>query len=107
MEIRMENLWSQRMHFRYVLIMSVFLITAVTGMAFYGKAGTDDGIRREKRITCVQVKEGDTLWSIACDFYTEEYGNIKKMIQEIKRTNRISDQIYIGQKLLIPYYVSL
>lgn len=73
MEIRMENLWSQMMHFWYVLIMCVFLITAVTGMVLYGRAVKDDGIRREKRITCVQVKEGDTLWSIACDFYTEEY----------------------------------
>lgn len=107
MEIRIGNLWNQLIHFRYAVIISIFLLTAVTAVVLAGRstAGADDGIRREKRIISIQVKEGDTLWSIACDFYTEEYGNVKKLIKEIKKTNRISDQIYIGQKLLIPHYV--
>lgn len=52
------------------------------------------------------IKEGDSLAYIAKKFYGEEEGNRKVNIERIFRANRKilrkADQIYVGQKLIIP-----
>lgn len=67
---------------------------------------TNNNLGKEKNITCIVVKEGDTLWKLAKEFYTDDYDDLAIMISEIKKCNGISDTIYKGQKLLIPYYSS-
>lgn len=52
------------------------------------------------------VQDGDSLASIAKEFYGEELGNKKASVDRIFRANRkilkSPDQIYVGQKLIIP-----
>jgi nucleoid-associated protein YgaU len=52
------------------------------------------------------VQDGDSLASIAKQFYGEEQGNKKANVEMIFKANRkvlkSPDQIYVGQKLLIP-----
>ena len=58
-------------------------------------------------ITSVQICEGDSLWSLASRYYTEEYSSITEYIAEIKRMNGLSsDVLYAGNYLLIPHFVS-
>ena len=52
------------------------------------------------------VQDGDSLASIAQQFYGEELGNKKASVEMIFKANRkilkSPDQIYVGQKLVIP-----
>jgi len=57
-------------------------------------------------ITSVQIEEGDSLWSIAKEHYTEEFDSITNYIAEIKRMNGLSsDTVYAGSYVLVPQYV--
>lgn len=58
-------------------------------------------------ITSVQIKEGDTLWQLAEQYYTEEFSSVTNYISEIKRMNGLSsDTLYTDSYLLIPQYLS-
>lgn len=58
-------------------------------------------------ITSVQIEEGDSLWSIASAYYTEEFSSVDKYIAEIKRMNGLSsDLLYAGSYILIPQFVA-
>jgi hypothetical protein len=83
------------------IILAVFL--SAFGTSLKAEAGTDDR-RGEKTVSVVSVKEGDTIWSIAADFYTEDYKNMNELVDEIKSCNGSSDRIFIGQKLFVPHY---
>lgn len=57
-------------------------------------------------ITSVQIEEGDSLWSLASEYYSEEFISIANYIEEIKRMNNLSsDTLYAGNYILIPYYM--
>ncbi len=56
-------------------------------------------------ITSVQITEGDSLWSLASEYYTEEFSSVSDYIAEIKRMNGLSsDVLYAGNYILIPYF---
>lgn len=58
-------------------------------------------------ITSVQIEEGDSLWSLASEYYTVEFSSISNYITEIKRMNGLSsDTLYAGSYILIPQYIS-
>lgn len=60
-----------------------------------------------KYYTCVEIAQGDTLWSIASNYITPEYDTVQEYIAEIKELNQLgSDDIHSGQYLTIPYYSS-
>ena len=62
---------------------------------------------QEKMITSVRIEKGDTLWSIATEYITDEYKDINSYISEIKKTNRLSsDIIHEGRYILVPYYTT-
>lgn len=80
-----------------VLLFSVFFITkTVTAQR---------NVDRTKLVTCIEVKKGDTLWSIASEFSSDEYNDMNEYIEEIKDSNRmISDEIHAGNYIIVPYY---
>lgn len=58
-------------------------------------------------ITSIQIEEGDSLWSIASEYYTDEFSSIPDYITEIKRMNGLSsDKLYAGNYLVIPQFVA-
>lgn len=62
---------------------------------------------REKTVVSVKIEEGDTLWSIALDYITDEYNDIHSYIKEIKKSNGLtSDTIHEGRYIIVPYYVA-
>jgi len=68
-------------------------------------AGNSNG--KTYTITSVQIEEGDSLWSLASQYYSEEFSSITNYITEIKRMNGItSDVLYAGNYLLIPHFVA-
>lgn len=67
-------------------------------------AAASDGAFREKCVSTVEVKEGDTLWSIAATYYTTDYKDISDLVYEIKESNHIDDTVFIGQHIIVPHY---
>lgn len=62
---------------------------------------------RMKTIASVQIEKGDSLWSIASNYITDEYSSVEEYIEEIKRTNHLTtDTIHTGGYLIIPYYMN-
>lgn len=57
-----------------------------------------------KYFTDIRVESGDTLWSIAQEYMTEEYRTPADYIHEIMELNNIGCEIQYGQYLTIPYY---
>lgn len=63
---------------------------------------------RIKTATSILIKEGDSLWSIAGRYITDEYSDRNEYIKEIKECNGLtSDIIHEDQYIIIPYYEEL
>jgi hypothetical protein len=83
--------------FAVILFSVLFITKTVTAQR--------DG-ERAKLVTSIEVKKGDTLWSIASDFISDEYNDMNEYITEIKVSNGMtSDDIHAGNFIIVPYYV--
>jgi len=60
---------------------------------------------RIKLVRSIEVKKGDSLWSIASDYITDDYDDMNEYIEEIKYSNGMaSDDIHVGNFIIVPYY---
>lgn len=81
------------------------MIASIWGRITNTVLASTRGENRTKMVTSILVKEDDTLWDIATQYYTEEYSSISKYIKEIKKSNGLqTDHIHAGYSLIIPYY---
>ena len=86
-----------------VAIVVIVLVVCFGGMMIRGRGAEP---RAEKRCTSITVQYGDTLSSIAEEYYSEEWGSTEEYVKEIMRANRLyEDKIHAGSSLIIPYYV--
>jgi len=84
----------------------IFLILSIILISLISKTVTAQRTEnRLKLIASVEIKPGDTLWSIASAYMSEEYGSIHDYIKEIKASNGMaSDEIHAGNYIIVPYY---
>lgn len=89
---------------------TVTILTVVIVMFFGGthliKNANASKIVKSKKITSVQVEQGQTLWSIA-DKYADlsEYKDYNEFIDDVKNINGLSDNtIHAGGYLIVPYF---
>ena len=93
-----RKLWS-------AVIISCTIIFTVCGILTIRVLASDNKAAASKSVISVEIKKGDTLWSIAQKYYTHEYNSIDEYILEIKRSNRlVSDTIHAGQYIIIPFF---
>lgn len=98
--------------FRYftnrALILFVVVLFTVLSLFFVTRAmAADDQPACEKTVTSVYIQPGDSLWSIAQTYYTQECGDFLDYIEEIKRSNRLKDDtIHAGAYIIVPYYTT-
>ena len=61
-----------------------------------------------KYYTSIQIREGDTLWSIAnVNFDPAHYKDINEYVSEVMKLNTLySDDIVAGHYVIVPYYTS-
>lgn len=89
------------------VFLAVMLITGISVTAAF-KANAQDKRLPEgvyKYYRTIEVKAGDTLWSIADAYADSAYVNKEEYINEIKKMNNISDDtIHSGNYLTISYY---
>lgn len=71
------------------------------------RSSVETETRRELGYKSVFITDKDTLWSIAKENYSGEYGSLNNYIKEIKRCNSLlSNRINAGSSLVVPVYVS-
>ena len=62
-------------------------------------------IDRVKQVTSIQIQKGDTLWSIATRYISDEYKDVNEYIAEIMHSNGLaSEDIHTGNYIIVPYY---
>lgn len=104
--ISMDTLFTKILIF-IITIISVFFIILLIWNPEGVTANAKDN-NRIKTVTSIQIHKGDSLWSIAGEYITEEYSDRNDFIEEIKRCNGISsDMIHEGGYILVPHYKSL
>lgn len=81
-----------------LFIIVIFLVPERSAAAKNEPTGT-------YQILSVEIEAGDSLWSIATEYFTEDFGSVQSYISEIKRMNGLSsDTLYAGNYLLVPCY---
>lgn len=107
-QIRMEsrNYYQYNRKRLWILGIAALVIAIVISASFAAKTVTAQGSQeRVKLVTSVEIKKGDSLWSIASEYMSDEYDNINDYIEVIKKCNGITtDQIHSGNYIVVPYY---
>lgn len=92
-------------HKKISFIIFVFIIAFLMIM-LYPTNNSMARVEGTKKVKSVFVYNGDSLWSIAKDNYTELNGSIREYMDEIKKTNHLeSDAVESGTYLVVPYYI--
>ena len=90
----------------FIGCVTISLILGVLFLSGFNDTGkVNASTSNQKYFICVEIKEDDTLWSIADLYISEEYSNVDEYIEEIKELNGLSsDVIYCGATLVVPYF---
>ncbi len=90
---------------KIIMVCLVVMVFATTVLAITQRASADTPETRRKTCTSIEIQPGDTLWSIAETYYTEECLDLRSYIDEIKKTNNMyDDKLVSGRYLIVPYY---
>lgn len=104
MRSRREVVRNQKLALISILFVAITLIIVfcISGSI---KAQAASAEPTYKYYTSIEIHSGDTLWSIADDYITDDYEDMNAYITEICSINHISeDEIHSGQYITIPYY---
>jgi len=98
---------------RIILLLATLLFitlgTIVFGSCFSSLAQDSDTVmnREYKYYTSIQIKQGDSLWSIAQQYKSEHYESTQEYVDELVLLNDLtSETIHAGQHLMVIYYDS-
>lgn len=92
-----------------LLLTTVLLITVGTivfGSCFSLAQESDIAAKNQyKYYTSITIEQGDSLWSIAEEYKTDQYESTQEYIDELVLVNNLtSETIHAGQHLMIAYY---
>lgn len=92
---------------KLILGLSLVLIICIIFGVNNKKQNPEAATSNQKYYACITIDEGETLWTIAEEHYSEEYNSYQEYIDEVKFINNLTDDtIYRGAKLVIPYYAA-
>lgn len=88
------------------LLTTIFVLVCALGVSSIVASGQSEAAQNSyKYYTSVEIEKGDTLWNIAEQYMSAEYGSIQEYVDEIKEINNLGDdEIHSGQYLTIPYF---
>lgn len=108
--IKRQNRQKQVRRNIIILILSAFLITAISILliSFSAQANDREHQPSYKYYKSIEVSKGDTLWSIARgNMDSRYYKNACEYVAEVKKMNSlVSDDIIAGSHIIIPYYLA-
>lgn len=94
---------------RFNFLISIFIMSImIFSLSIISTTvNAERSLSREKVIASIKVEEGDSLWSIASEYITDEYDSMDSYIKEIQRSNGLtSEVIHEGSYIIVPYYKS-
>lgn len=102
--------WIRKVYqYKIFLVLAVGILTICMGswlLVFQNGGKEARGGQGYKSYTSIEIQSGDSLWSIASEYMTEEYGSVQEYMKEIKSLNGLrSDEIHAGKFLVVPYYI--
>lgn len=87
-------------------VLSAFLFIIVVFTSFLFTFNVEGNTNNNKIYTSIQIEEGDSLWSIAKDYYTDDFSDYNELIDEIKSINNMKDDnIKTGCYIIVPHYI--
>ena len=92
-----------------LLLAALFVITlgsVVFGTIFSKAKNPSADIVQYKYYKSIEIKKGDSLWSIANEYCEDTYyDSIKDYVEELREINNLkSEKIHYGQRLIVAYY---
>jgi LysM repeat protein len=94
-----------RMKVRFIAAVFLFLLLILSVCFFTKTVTAQRSYSRSKLVASIEVKKGDTLWSIASEYMSDDYVDVNEYIDEIKASNGLtSDEIHAGNYIIVPYY---
>lgn len=101
-----SNVMTHKRALQIAFISLVFIFLIVITVRSNAFSGGHPKTNREKIYISITIKPGDTLWSIAERYTSEEYTSINDYVKELKTLNKIGygGAIRAGEKLLAFYY---
>ena len=99
--------YSKRRFFLISAILCAFVFSlSITGFISNAKE-SNSNLNSYKYYTSIAIMPGDTLSSIASNYYDSHFKNSRAYIDEVKIINNLEDDaITAGMNLIIPYYSS-
>ncbi|MCL2051896.1 MAG: LysM peptidoglycan-binding domain-containing protein [Lachnospiraceae bacterium] len=95
----------QRNKTLFVIALLLVIFFSVTYGRIFAYAGTKSNEQVFKYYTSIEVKYGETLWSIAEQNMSGHYPDIYAYIKEVKKINHLpDDDLRAGQYIVIPYF---
>lgn len=80
-------------------------VIGILGCSFLTEAQSGEAEVSYKYFTSIQIRPGDTLYSIASEYADEHYASVYAYMEEVCLTNHmLSEEISAGDYLVIPYY---
>jgi len=91
-----------------IFMLSVFLFGILVALLFSTKSIAADGSEKVlyKHYKSVEISSGDSIYSIASEYYSDEYESVNKLASEIMFINNINESsvLFAGNFLIVPYY---
>ncbi len=88
-----------------VLIIAFLILIGIFAVSVKTASAEASENQRFKYYTNITVQSGDTLWSIAEEYRTEEYKTVSTYIKEVQEINHLNgSDIISGSTLVVPYY---
>lgn len=94
---------------RMILLLAAVLLITV-GSVIFGSLFANSGSKVEAHdavytaYKSIEIEDGDSLWSIAEKYTTDDFESTADYVKELKRLNNLtSDTIHEGQYLLVSY----
>lgn len=94
-----------------IIVIAVFLLFMIPQRV--GASSNIEQVETQKVYKSVEIQTGDSLWSIASDYYNDDYthihyDDINDYIKELKSMNSLKDDvIHSGANITVAYYMPI
>ncbi len=103
--LKEQNTMRKRILIFCLTLIVMFCMGVVFG-TLLARAEETEAEQMHKYYTNIQIRKGDTLWSIADEYMDDEhYKNRQEYILEVMRMNHMTDsRLTAGKRRIVPYY---